>query len=256
MKTLIFALVFFIGTAFNALTWGAETEVALPKDAVKTLEKSFNIGPTRSSMEAYETSLSPDKLSSFYKKEMVKLGWREVKEGLFAKDNYMAVIAVNPARAQDKKTQFSLTTSRIPTKEEILAQRKAKPDKLDFMPVYSGSEQVFLWDLPNGLSASYETTSPIKDVVFFYKSGMLNYNWSLASEEPVTTQEIVDCPECQKALGQIPKEAAKAAIQGASSKASLTFRRAGGETCIIRLYENLDKTTILVTYNANKKINP
>jgi len=256
MKRIIFTFIFFICVTFNSFTWGAETEVALPKDAVKTLEKSFNIGPTRSSIEAYETSLPQDRLYAFYKKEMVKLGWRELKQGLFSKDNYMAVLAVAPNRAGNNKTQFSLTTSRIPTKEEILAQRKAKPDKLDFMPVYPGSEQVFLWDTPTGISASYDTKSDIKDVVFFYKSGMLNYNWSLASEEPVATQEIVDCPECQKALGQLPQAAAKSAIQGTSSKASLTFRKAHGESCMIRLYQNLDKTTILVTYNANKKINP
>ncbi len=255
MKRIICVTLFSIFVAFNSLIWAAESDLPFPGDAVKTMEKSANIGPSISTMEAYETSLSQDRIYAFYKKEMARAGWSEMRKGLFSKGNYMALVAVSPVKTRSSKTQFSITTSRIPTKEEILAQRKTKPDKLNFMPVYPGSEQVFLWDMPTGISASYETKDAIKDVVFFYKSGMLNYGWSFSDETPITT-EALNCPECQKTLSQLPKDAGKAGIQTTSSKASLSFRKGNGESCTIRLYNNADKTTILVTYNANKKINP
>jgi len=255
MRKIICAILFFVLLSFNSFIWAAETDIPLPADAVKTMDKSANIGPTISTLQAYETTLSSDRIYAFYKKEMAKAGWGEMQKGLFSKGDYLAILAVSPLKSRTNKTQFSITTSRIPSKEEILAQRKAKPDKLDFMPVYPASEQVFLWDMPTGISASYETKDAIKDVVFFYKSGMLNYGWNLSNEEPLTTK-AVDCPECQKALGQLPKDAAKVGLQGTSSTASLSFRKGNGESCMIRLYQNADKSTILVTYNENKRINP
>ena len=260
MRIIICAILFLIFGSFN-FAYSSQIDVPVPNDAVKIMDKEVNIGPSKSTVESYETSLSRERVSAFYKKEMARAGWREMKKGIFSKENYMVVIAALPKKTKDNKMQFSVTTSKIPTKEEILAQRKAKPDKLDFMPVYPGSEQVFLWDMPTGLSASYETKSDIKDVVFFYKSGMLNYGWSLTSETPLTT-EAIDCPECQKkaiAAG-LPKEAAAQGLQGTSGKAGLTFRKGDGESCIIKLYQtaafDTNKTAILVTYNANKRINP
>ncbi|MDO8661649.1 MAG: hypothetical protein Q7K98_00290 [Candidatus Omnitrophota bacterium] len=255
MKKIICTILFFAFVSFGSLTWAAESDLPLPANAVKTTEQSMNIGPIPSVTQTYETSLNNnDKISAFYSKALARLGWREESRGFFLKDDYMVLIVVFPRKGKDIKTRFSITTSRIPTKEEILAQRKTKPDKLDFMPIYPGSEQVFLWDMPTGLSASYETKSDIKDVVFFYKSGMLNYGWSLSSEAPITT-EAVNCPECLKALVQLPKDAIKPVTPDTSSKASLIFRKGSGESCTIRLYQSMDKTTILVTYNANKKIN-
>lgn len=275
MRNLLYAVLFFTFISFNSSIWAVDTEVPLPADALKTMEKSANIGPSVSTIESYETSFTQERIYAFYKKEMARAGWSEARKGFFKKGNYMAMVVVSPAKTRTNKTEFSVTTSRIPTKEEILAQRKSTPDRLNFMPVYPKSEQVFLWDTPTGISASYETKSAIKDVVFFYKSAMLNYGWSLSNETPIAGA-AVDCPECQKALAQLPKGTAKANIPAASSKASLNFRKESGESCIIRLYEKGDgsifqpnvsgkiespsipaenKTTILVTYNANKRIN-
>jgi len=254
MLRILGAIILCIGISFTPLAQAAQLDIPLPSDAVKTTEKSFNVGPSTSTICSYETALSQDKINAFYKKEMLKLGWREQSKGFFLKEKYLAVIAVDPAKNKNKMTQFSITTSSIPSQEEILAQRKAQPDKLSFMPVYPASEQVFLWDMPTGISASYETKSVIKDIVFFYKSGMLNYGWSLSDEAPLTT-EAVDCPECQKGLAKLSPEAAAPALTSTTSRASLTFRKGNGESCIIRLYQ-AEKTMILVTYNANKKINP
>jgi hypothetical protein len=157
--------------------------------------------------------------------------------------------------------------------------RKKNPDKLNFMPVYPGSEQVYLWDLSGGMTALYETESSIKDVVFFYKSGMLNYGWRLAGETPVKNARI-DCPECDKKIIWGAK-AAKSDGVGTSSQTTLLFRKGVNEACRITIvnvsveYGNLaeqssaaneagvvlpppspSKTTISVLYNVYKKTRP
>ncbi len=259
-KIILCAILFFICVSFNYLIFSAEPDIPLPANTLKTNEKSMNIGPAKSVIQFYETFLNNEKITAFYRKEMPRLGWREQKNGFFLKDDYLAIIVSVPRKSKDNKTQFSITISRIPSKEEILAGRKDTPDKLSFMPVYPKAAQVFLWDMPTGVSASYETASSIKELVFFYKSAMLNYGWSLYKEAPITT-ETTDCPECRKAMKNLPKDSILPEIKATSSKTSLLFNRGNGESCTIRLYQNLgdmpevNKTTILVTYNANKKIN-
>lgn len=260
-KIILCAILFFICVSFNSLIFSAEPSIPLPANTLKTMEKSMNIGPAKSVIQFYETFLNNEKITAFYRKEMARLGWREQKNGLFLKDDYLAVIVSSPRKSKDNKTQFSITISRIPSKDEILAGRKDTPDKLSFMPVYPKSTQVFLWDMPTGVSASYETASSIKELVFFYKSGMLNYGWSLYKEAPITT-ETVDCPECRKAMQNLPKDYTLPDMKVTSNRASLLFSRQNGESCAIRLYQSIsdaqeaNKTTILVTYNANKKITP
>lgn len=267
-------MLFFICISFCPLLWSAEIDMPLPADAVKTSDKSVNIGPTMATTQIYTTSLSRDRINSMYKKELLRQGWTQEREGLFAKDGYLAIIVARPGLDKKRnKTQFSITTTRLPTKEEILASAKENPDKLNFMPVYPGSKQNYLWDLPNGLSASYETKSSIKDVIFFYKSAMLGYGWKLSGETPITTKNI-DSPELQKLAGQGEAGALKAKVD----QASLSFSKSGAETCVLRLYQtqaelsasltdkeeaaikipdsSMNKTTIIVTYNAHKKINP
>ncbi|MBU0547994.1 MAG: hypothetical protein KJ710_01115 [Candidatus Omnitrophica bacterium] len=259
-RIILCTILFFICVSFNRLIFSAEPDIPLPEGALKTMEKSMDVGPSKSTIQFYETSLNNNKIASFYRKEMLRLGWREQRTGFFLKDNYLAVIVSNPRKSKGEKTQFSITISRIPGKEEILAGRKDTPDKLSFMPVYPKSAQVFLWDMPTGVSASYETDSSIKELVFFYKSGMLNYGWSLDKEAPITT-ETADCPECQKAKQNLPKDSSLPDMKVTSSRGNLLFSRQNGERCTIKLYQNIsdiqevNKTTILVTYNANKKIN-
>ena len=259
-KIILCTILFFICVSFNCLIFSAEPDIPLPAGALKTMEKSMNIGPSKSTIQTYETFLNNEKVTAFYRKEMVRLGWREQKNGLFLKDDYLAVIVSVPRKSKENKTQFSITLSRIPSKEEILAGRKDTPDKLSFMPVYPKSAQVFLWDMPTGVSASYETASSIKELVFFYKSAMLNYGWSLYQETPITT-ETTDCPECRKAMQNLPKDNILPNMKVTSNRASLLFSRQNKESCAIRLYQSLsemqevNKTTILVTYNAHKKIN-
>lgn len=263
MKAIIWAVLFLMGISFNSLLLAEELSFPLPADAVKIKEKSMDVGPTRSFTQTYETSFSQDRISSFYKKEMLRAGWREQKSNFFLKDRDLVILVTIPNRGKGRKTRFSIITSRMPTKEEMLAGRKDNPDKLDFMPTYPGCAQVFLWNTATGISASYETAKDIKDVFFFYKSAMLNYGWTLYSETPIETKQV-DCPECRKKMeSNIPRGGAIPDMQGTSSKASLIFRREGAESCTIRLYQtslnmqseipSSDKTNILVTYSENKK---
>jgi len=238
--------------------------ISLPAGAVKIMDKTSRLGPSNSIVQTYETALSSDKINDFYKKEMAKNGWRQEKDRFFLKDGYLAVIVPLPGKSETGKNRFVLTLSSLPSKEDIMAQRKIIPDKVNFMPIYPGSVQVFLWETPTGVSGSYETESSLPEIIFFYKSGMLNYGWSLAKETPVKTEPI-DCPECKKAAG--------AEVKGSSDKASLVFRKASGDSCFIRLFRSSiageettskagdipelsipAKTIILVSYNENKSM--
>ncbi|MDP2928389.1 MAG: hypothetical protein Q8N80_06305 [Candidatus Omnitrophota bacterium] len=266
--SLIFTACFFI-----TILWAAESTIPLPADALKVSENTTNFGPIKSVTRIYQSSLTPAKVESFYKKEMLRSGWTNRKEGVFIKNNYIVVITVNPLKDKAGKIHFSNTISNIPAKEEFLALHKTKPDKLNFMPIYPGSVQVLLWDLPTGVTVSYETKSSIKEVVFFYKSGMLDYGWSLDNETPIKAG-VIDCPGCRKASRGVFNTANSKAAS-TKSTASLIFRRKDGESCTITISNIFidpgdlaargkpdkdksvslpSKTTISVTYNAYKRI--
>jgi len=260
LKTIFPGLIFIL---FASILWAAEPIIPLPPDASKVWEESDNLGPMKSTDKMYESSLNKNKLASFYKKELSGAGWVENEEWVFTKDKNMVIITISPEKNAAGKTDFVISTSGIPTTEEILAMRKKNPDKLNFMPVYPGSEQVYLWDLSNGIMGLYETENSIKDVVFFYKSGMLNYGWSLASQTPITSGAIdsIDCPECKKITQGLGVD--KSNNVSTSSQATLIFRKGANETCkIIIVNTSVDmgnlppssKTTISVLYNVYKKI--
>ena len=270
---LIFLGVIFTVCFYISIACAADIDIPLPEGSVKISERSMNVGPVKSFYEVYESPLSKDKVASFYKKEMSRAGWTAEKGRYFSKDNHLVSIIPGRSNKSAKKNRFTITTSTIPTSEELQATRKAEPDKLNFMPIYPGSEQLFLWDMPTGVSGSYETKSDIKEVVFFYKSGMLNYGWSLYNETPIKTG-ISDCPGCKQPISGTsnPVETFK--------KAVLVFTRAEGETCKItvssipaakinplgnnKLNEEdvalppppplSSVTTIIVSYNAYKTI--
>jgi hypothetical protein len=272
IKSLFIGVIFLF--FFNAIAYCQISDIPLPADTRLVSQKSANIGPTQSFINIYETSLTPVKLQAFFKREMLRAGWVEQQQGFYMKDNYLSAIVVMPSKNKKDKARFSVSYSRIPTKEEILALRKDNPDKLSFMPIYPESKQVFLWDLPTGLSASYETEKEIKDVVFFYKNSMLSYGWTLVNEAPITSEEAqVNCPDCQKPrINKGISSSVLAQERTVMSKAILNFNRKGAEKCIIRIFQsepgskglvNVDligegapllskKTIILVTYYEPK----
>lgn len=247
----------------NSSLLAAETDIPLPKDAIKVSEKSMDMGPVQSTSEVYQSYLSPNRINAFFKKELTRLGWAQNKSGVFIRNGRVAVIAVSPLRNQSGAVQFMVITSKIPDSDQLLAERKEKPDKLDFMPAYPGCIQNFLWDTPTGVSGSYETDDDVKDVIFFYKSKMLNYGWALYSEVPIK-EETVKYPGQNKTDKPV-----------ISTRASLRFHRKGGESCVIMITSISDveylmegeklvkgavdtpsvKTTILIVYNERKKIN-
>lgn len=198
--------------------------------------------------------MAKNQVLSFYKKEMPKAGWKEKQENVFIKDKYIAIIDCDSSKNKQGGIEFCITMSNIPAKKDFLAMRKANPDKLIFMPIYPASEQLFILDLPGGMASAYETERSVEDVDFFYKSGMLNYGWSLDYEQ-VT-------PLHSGAFDNL-------------SKSNLTFRKPNGETCTIRISSIFvasgdqaasdkagdinkpkvsSKTTIFVNYYEHKSI--
>lgn len=235
LKAVFFAS-FFLACLFISVC-RAEIIVPLPEDTVKVSEESNNLGTIKQINQIFESSLKKNKIISFYKKEMSQAGWIEQKDLVYVKGKNMAMIVIsqekNPVTG---RTLFVISTSEIPSAEEINAVRKKNPDKLNFMPIYAGSEQVYLTDLPNGVMGLYETGDSIKDVVFFYKSGMLNYGWSLKSETPIKS-DLIDCPECRKG-GWGEKKADSSGSVATGSQTTLTFQKENNEineTCRIMI---------------------
>lgn len=233
-------LTFFFISFFACLAWAANADIPLPPDAEQKLNKDSSMGPITSNISTYLTSWSPDKLTGFYKKEMLKNGWKERGSFTFLKGNDFVTIVPSQDKFKGNKTLFNIVRGTMPAKEAILAAEKAQPDKLDFMPVYPASTQLLLWDTPTGMVAGYKTKSSIQEMVFFYKAGMLNYGWALAEEAPVTEKVIgPDCPECEKMkrAGLSPNEPAPK-VSGSVFSAKLVFRRGEGESCAISLFQN------------------
>jgi len=258
----------FIFSLFFAVSWAAEADIPLPKDAVKISAEESGIGPFKLLNRIYETSLDKNRITAFFKNALVSQGWQEKGELNFVKGEDSLMVMISPGKNADRKTIFFVSSGKIPSKEELFATRKKNPDKLNFMPIYPSSEQVHLWDLSDGMTAQYETVSSVKDVVFFYKSGMLNYNWNLKSETPIE-KAAIGCPECEKKFGGGLD--LKSNNMGVSTQADLVFAR-GKETCKITVVNvsvetnlqqaktkagseesPINKTTISVVYNANKE---
>jgi hypothetical protein len=255
---------------YSFILWASDLDIPLPKDAVKISEKSANFGPIRSFSEIYKTSLSGSRVLSFYKKEMANAGWKEKERGVFVKNKFIAVIICDDLKNKSGKTEFNVIVSNIPAKEELLGMRKTEPDKLSYMPIYPGSVQIGILNLPGGTASAYETESSIEEVVFFYKSAMLNYGWSLDRETQSQGQGgMANCPGCEKSLSGFGNTASK--ISTSAQKTGLIFNRLNGaETCIIEISnisvgfkgEDLDNkklgstTSIFAKYYAHKNIKP
>jgi hypothetical protein len=245
---------------WGSLLQAAEINVPLPEDAVQISEKNMETGPIKAMVEIYQSNLTQNKINAFYKKEMLRAGWTQQKDGPFMKNGYMAVISPSPLKNGAGPVQFMIITSKIPDSEQILAMRKSTPDKLNFMPIYPGCAQNFLLDSPMGISGSYGTESSTEEVVFFYKSGMLKYGWNLYSEVPIK-ETVVKSPVTDKSNTPVT-----------SVSATLRFHRKVGESCVIMINsisgaesllpgeQLVDKnasllpkrTTILVVYNEQK----
>lgn len=267
----ISSVLFFATFGLISVLYASDLGVPLPKDAVKILEKTSNFGPVKSFTEVYKTSLNKAKVISFYKKEMARSGWKQKEEGIFIKDKFIAVVVCRSSKDKQGQVEFTVTISNIPSKEEFLLMRKEKPDKLSYMPIYPGSVQLSIVNLPAGIAGAYETENSIEDVVFFYKTGMLNYGWTFDNEKFVQSKdEPVDCPSCRKLPGFL-NVANKPKITSKTRKITLIFRRKKSETCVItvtevssqqgktaktKITDSPRKTTILTSYHAYKSNRP
>ncbi|MFA5092503.1 MAG: hypothetical protein WC543_00965 [Candidatus Omnitrophota bacterium] len=244
----------------------ATKSIPLPADSVKISQEDSSLGPFKSTTEVYQSFLSQKKLEEFFKKEMKLAGWEKDKKGIFVKDDYKISIIFGPVKTSKGATLFLINNHKDIDQQQLLAERKIKPDKLSFMPIYPQSVQNFLWDTPTGVMGSYETTSSIYDAVFFYKSSMLNYGWTLYSEIPIketTVKEPIDERNKMPTITRV---------------ATLRFNKKTGESCFLMFNSisgNLDqvallkgeqlvdpkneaishKTNISVAYNEGKKNN-
>lgn len=236
----------------------AEINVPLPMDAVLMHQKGPFMGPMKTVHKKYVSSLNKDKLEAFFKKEMPARGWKEDRERkmTFIKGSDLVIFVINDYKNSDGKTAFIVTSSKLLQTEELLAMEKKNPDKLNFMPIYPGSQQLFLWDSENGVSAQYAAMTTIKEVAFFYKSGMLGYGWELSAETPILTEKL-NCKECKKFLPSNMKDAPD--LNPVQKQSTLVFKRGKTETCTIKitgaeLQDSPAKTNISVLYNVFKKV--
>lgn len=232
--------IFFFISFFACLAWAANADIPLPPDAEQKLNKDSSMGPITSNISTYTTDWNADKLTNFYKKEMLKNGWTEKRDLTFLKGDDFVSIIPSQNKFKGNKTLFNIVRGTMPAKEAIMSGEKAQPDKLDFMPVYPASTQLLLWDTPTGMVAGYKTQSSIQEVLFFYKAGMLNFGWALAEEAPVTEKVIgPSCPGCEKMkrAGLPPNEPAPK-VSGSVFSARLAFKRGEGESCAISLFQN------------------
>ncbi|MFA6358477.1 MAG: hypothetical protein WCY09_07470 [Candidatus Omnitrophota bacterium] len=265
-------LVYFFAPTLSA----AELSIPVPENALKVLERNVDMGSTMVFSNIYETTLNQKKAYASYKKQLLGEGWKEEQGNAFIKDRYVLIVTFFPSLKKGTKTKFSVALAQSPIEKKPDTTRKIKPDKLIFMPLYPGSVQLMFWDMSSGLMTKYETEDDIRNVVFFYKSGMLNYGWSLYKETPVKTQTIdSSCPSCAKLSPEVAK-----AIKGSSStQATIVFKKGDEKYCTIMLSSatvNIDnlaqgnqkansdvlslppilssKTTISVHYYENKKV--
>lgn len=260
--------------SFFILALASELTFPLPDGVVKVAEKITNLGPLKLSTLTYKTSLSVSKILNFYKKKLSGAGWQQKKPGVFVKGKYLLNITCNPGKDKNKETEFSIISSIMPSAREVLGARKLTPNKLAFMPVYPGSEQVFLWGLPGGAAGFYETGDSVKEVVFFYKAAMLNYGWSLADENPVKAKTVF-YPGRENSSG-VSFDNGKFGTKEVLKRVKLLFRRPNAEACRITVtdtsvdstgnnvlknsraptLQKKNKTSITVNYNAQKNIKP
>lgn len=247
----IFLVFLFLLMPFSCL-WSQVSEVALPKDAQESFRKELFIGPVKGWVVRYETFLSKEKITAFFKKEAPTTGWKQLRENYFVKEGYALSIVFLPSRGKNKRQQFMLTYANTPTKEELEDSKKEVPDRLNFMPVYPRAKQLFLWDTQEGMIASYQTADQIRQVVLFYKSVMPNSGWALYEETPIKESVAKKgCPDCEKNLmdditkkfkgnpsmvGKFEQAIKAMRDQGVSlaSSAMLAFRK-NKQRCIINL---------------------
>jgi len=223
-KTKIIASVFIFLIFVFCQVFAFDADITLPPDAVKVGEKTEDFGPIKSLTGFYETSLNKDRLNSFYNRELVRDGWQKKGEGAFIKDKKIMVIICETSKNKAGKTEFLVTLSNIPPKEEFLAMYKESPESLPYLPIYPGSIQIYLLRLQGEVESAYETESSIEDIAFFYKTGMLKYGWS-----PDYDFKIPDQWTDKEGIG-------------------LNFYKPSGETCLIKIsssegFQRLEQNT-------------
>jgi len=240
----VFFLLFLV--LFPLTIYAQDFNIPLPQDAEKESLRDMSMGPMKMEITCYRTNLNKNSLIAFFKKEMPKAGWQQVNPFAFKKDNYMFSITFPPSYLKDKRQRFMVAYTVLPDEQQLTSTRKDNPDYLKFMPVYPRAKQAFLWDSSRGMTASYQSSDQIKDVVLFYKSTMPNYGWVLSEETPISKKVIKVNPN--KDVGsEYQKEIEKAMkgmkeIRGIKESsfylARLSFQK-NKETCVIN-FQSLD----------------
>jgi hypothetical protein len=225
---LLFAMFFISYPVFYS--WAAEFNVPLPAGAIEVRRNKSNIGSARLLTKIYKSSLDKDEIYAFYEEKMIDAAWKMKRKGVFLKGKRMVIIIPYSFDTKDSKMEYSVSIGDMPSSKKLLSAVNKKPDKVRFMPIYPGSTQILSLNLPNSASYIYGTRDSMKDVVFFYESGMLRYGWVLVSRIPVT---------------------------GIADKIILLYRRKGKETCKIKITDISSGTDASLSgNNLNMKNTP
>lgn len=223
------AIVFII----NAIPLQAALNIPIPQNTETTKEETRLIVNSEYDFNYYTSGLGDNKIKSFYRSELPKLGWREKKvvnelnlAGLkipsslsnmleqnlvFEKGTDTLVINFIPEALSPKgKTQFTVAVGKAINAEEIkegenyMPELLARPQK-DVFPVYPGASLISLSEPEGSIKATYFAKGDIEVVAGFYKNKMLNYGWLLINDVPaykadvpVAKKEDISayCPSC------------------------------------------------------------
>lgn len=206
--------------------------------------ENFNTG-------IYSTNLSFSQIKAFYRETLAKQGWTESKVPAdaekklgteiiaFRKGQEMLNIMYMPTSTITGKTTFSIGKGVVPSTANI-TEAKLTPQKLNFMPLYPGLQQMSYSERPNATTVGYTTKDDITSVVTFYKSRMPGYGWMLSKDRPVTRETIPesampvlrDCPTCPKDMD------IRAGIEAmVNLSAEMQFVNDKGDICYMTLYQ-------------------
>jgi hypothetical protein len=190
MKTfIIFLLVFFLG---NAMALGFT--LPLPENTVREEDGvQAEANNTQFDLAVYRSSLSVEKILSFYKENLTKEGFRLLTEDIKAKSLYFAhpetderfVIVVDDESSGDETyIRVSHWYGNLPDYRDFLSEggKKDIPGKdLAGIPRYPGAVRVSSLEYGPVQTASYKSDDSKEDILNFYEDRMVSSGWKKSS---------------------------------------------------------------------------
>ncbi len=212
----VFILIFFIFVSVSAYAeWSdffqkssLQEKVPLPRSSKKIHSANPIVTGHQFNTTVYTSDLSQAEIEEFYNEKLSRAGWdkvsmpvneeaRMVNMVIFTKNERIVSITFLPISKLRGQTTFSVSEGTVSPPEEPLDK---SPQKLDFMPLYPGAEQVMFTESMAGVSAGYTSKDSIRAVIDFYKREMPLKGWALQREvEPGSEKfdlQYKQCPTC------------------------------------------------------------